>query len=223
MNLLVQPAGLGENMAEVSNWMHVDVFTVDQAAALWCGFDPVKISLLSYKNPPEFAATKQMLFGAILNEEIHSDSSKNMLSGSGDFSATLVPRSELEKFAKKKGLFPAFLFDTLAPFAGGDARTTGSIQETVNVNAVPDPAPSNVKKGGRPTEYDWDSFMLEVIRRANTPDGLPDSQAELVREMLQWFADTFGNEPAESSIKSRISRVYKYLANAKAKDNNPDA
>lgn len=78
-------------MAAISNWMHVDLFTVDQASALWCEFDPVKISMLSYKNPPEFAATKQMLIGAILGDEIYSDSSKNMLSGAGDFSATFLP------------------------------------------------------------------------------------------------------------------------------------
>ena len=69
--------------------------------------------------------------------------------------------------------------------------------------------PANV--GGRPAEYDWDSFMLEIIRRANTPDGLPDSQAELIREMLQWFTDKFGSEPAESSLKLRTSKIYKYL------------
>ncbi len=27
-------------MPDVSNWMHVEVFTVNQATALWCGFDP---------------------------------------------------------------------------------------------------------------------------------------------------------------------------------------
>ena len=64
--------------------------------------------------------------------------------------------------------------------------------------------------------------MLEIVLRANKPDGLPDSQADLVRDMQQWFADTIDSEPAESSIKARISKIYKYLTDAKTKAKNPD-
>lgn len=130
------------------------------------------------------------------------------------------PRSELEKYAKKKGLFPAFLFDTLAPFVSDESPLDVFNRIAFNKTQAPEVAqPAN--QGGRPTEYDWDSFMLEIIRRANTPDGLPDSQAELVREMLQWFTDKFGSEPAESSVKQRTSKIYKYLSETKAKANNP--
>lgn len=81
--------------------------------------------------------------------------------------------------------------------------------------------PETTNRGGRPSEYDWDSFMLEIIRRANSLDGLPDSQAELVRDMLQWFSITTGLEPAESSIKVRTSKIYKYLNESKGKVNKP--
>lgn len=67
-------------------------------------------------------------------------------------------------------------------------------------------------KGGRPQEYDWDTFVVEIIRRANTPDGLPETQAELIRDMLTWFSETCGREPAESSVKGRIAKIYQYLA-----------
>ena len=58
---------------------------------------------------------------------------------------------------------------------------------------------------------------MEIIRRANSPDGLPEVQAELIRNLLQWFSDTYGNEPAESAVKQRISKIYKYLNEAKNK------
>jgi hypothetical protein len=71
-----------------------------------------------------------------------------------------------------------------------------------------------VNRGGRPAEYDWDTFVMEVIRRANL-DGLPEKQADLIREMLVWFQTIFGQEPAESAVKKRISKIYSYLAKAK--------
>ena len=64
--------------------------------------------------------------------------------------------------------------------------------------------------------------MLEIIRRANTADGLPDSQADLVRDMLEWFLAKFGSEPAESSVKLRTSKVYKYLSDEKGTVKNSD-
>lgn len=204
-------------MVTVSNWMHVDIFTVDQASALWCEFDPIKVSLLEYKNPPEFAATKQLLVGAIMGGEVWFDASHNPLHSIGQYSGTLIPRSELEKFARKKGLFPAFLFNTLAPFESANFPNVSSFTSPVKI-VQPE---SLASRGGRPPEYDWDSFMLEIIRRANTPDGLPDSQAELVRDMLQWFTDTFGSEPADSSVKLRTSKIYKYLSEEKGKVKNP--
>lgn len=209
-------------MAAISNWMHVDIFTVDQASALWCEYDPAKISILGYNNPPEIMAAKQLLIGGIVSGAIVSDSSRNSLHIIGNFSETLISRAEPEKFARMKKLFPAFLFDTLAPFEKAESPLDRFNRLAAKMTPVPPPVqPANL--GGRPTEYDWDSFMLEIIRRANTPDGLPDSQAELVREMLQWFTDKFGSEPAESSVKQRTSKIYKYLSETNARANNPDA
>lgn len=136
-----------------------------------------------------------------------------MFSKIGDFAKSLISRDDLEAFARKRGLYPAFLFDTLAPFLG-----TGSLLErgeparlTTIQSSLPAPTkPPN--RGGRPQEHDWNTFILEIIRRANQPDGLPVTQAELVRDMLTWFQETFGNEPAESSVKERISKIYRHLA-----------
>jgi len=54
-------------MATVSNWMHVDYFSVDQASALWCEIDPAKVSIIKQQNPPELMAVKQLLIGGIVS------------------------------------------------------------------------------------------------------------------------------------------------------------
>jgi hypothetical protein len=208
-------------MTAISNWMHVDVFTVDQASALWCGFDPAQFGILTTKFPSEMEAVKQVIIGGIVTGQIISDSTRNVMHSIGDYSKTYVTRSELEKFARRKKMFPAFLFNTFAPFENTDSSLAKQNRLTATIATVPQAQPPS-NQGGRPPEYDWDSFMLEIIRRANVPDGLPDSQAELVREMLQWFSVTFGSEPAESSVKTRTSKIYNYLADAKAKAKNPD-
>ena len=197
-------------MTDVSFWMHVNIFTVEQAAALWCGIDPATLSPLNSQNHSELLALKQMLSAGILAKELAADTSTNGLSIIGDHSKSLVSRSALEAFAAKKRLFPGFLFDTLMPFAQAP-RLPIKGHSSLGQQA---PAPP-INRGGRPPEYDWDSFTMEIIRRANTPDGLPITQAELVREMLDWSVSVNGKEPAESAVKSRISKIYRYIEAAK--------
>jgi Fission yeast centromere protein N-terminal domain len=192
-----------------SHWMHVDLFTVDQAAALWAGFDPARVSPFESMRPSELVAAGQMLLSAIVSGAIPADSSANALSCIGNFSRSFVARRDLEAFARKRQIYPAFLFDTLAPFGAGEGTFGGDADQLkVTQLQAPRPAPN---RGGRPAEYDWDRFILEVIRRAHHPDGLPPKQADLVQDMLSWFSETYGKEPAESAVKARISKIYKYL------------
>ncbi len=213
-----------------SNWMHVDLFTVEQAAALWAGFDPARLSPVESMRPSEVVAAAQMITAGIRGNEIRADVSTNPYRMIGDHSKSLVSRADLETFARKRGLFPAFLFDTLAPFEGtGGLR---SIREPTRVQTLSAPAPAPAtsvseqpapptsfppqpNRGGRPQEYDWNSFAAELVYRANQPDGLPETPAELVRDMLAWFQTEFGREPAESSVRERISKIYKYMAERK--------
>jgi len=199
-------------MDNQSNWLLVDAFTVDQAAALWCGFDPSKFKVFDFQAPSEVLAVKQMLTAAIAGQALIADSSSESYSNIGNYSKSLITRENLQEYAKSKSVFPAFLFDTLAPFTAlpnslGVSKSLQAKQASqTKVEANP---------GGRPTEYDWDGFTMEIIRLANTPDGLPETQAELNQIMLQWFNNSYGKEPAESSVKSRISKVYKYLREGK--------
>jgi hypothetical protein len=61
--------------------------------------------------------------------------------------------------------------------------------------------------GGRPRKYDWDAFAAEMMRIANTPDGLPDRHT-LTEQMKNWCTENFAEEPADSAIRDRISKLY---------------
>ncbi|MCY0148676.1 hypothetical protein OEG84_13440 [Hoeflea sp. G2-23] len=201
-------------MSDISNWMYVEVFTVDQAAALWCGIEPSRMKLSDSSNPSEAVAVKQMLAGAIMTGQLQANSEANPFSSIGNYSMSFVSRDDLKAYAEQRKLFPAFLFNTLASFGGEKAlQASTHPQRSEPVESVIAKTDRNV--GGRPPEYDWDSFILEVICRANSPDGLPETQAELIRDMLQWFSDTYGVEPAESAVKQRISKIYNYLKKSK--------
>lgn len=97
--------------------MTVDFFTAEQASALWINIDPTTVQPLDSYNPPEFAAIKQMLTAGILTGELPADTSTNGFSMIGNHAKSLVSRIGLEGFARKRSLFPAFLFDTLHPFS----------------------------------------------------------------------------------------------------------
>jgi hypothetical protein len=71
-------------------------------------------------------------------------------------------------------------------------------------------------RGGRPPKYRWDDFFAEIIVRADL-DGLPETQAGLVRNMAEWCLDKWGDEPAESVLKEKISPIYKHPRKAQKK------
>lgn len=215
-------------MAGISNWMHVDLFTVEQAAALWAGFDPASLSYSERMHPSEVVAVKQLLITCIANGELRADTTSNVFARIGKHDRSLVARHELEAAARKRNLYPAFLFDTLAPVETPQdilapdnrpvralGRQSGPKPQHPVIESVGRTETQVVSRAGRPQEYDWDSFTMEIIRRADTPDGLPDTQAELVGDLLAWFNATCGREPSESAVKARVSKIYRYLGKAK--------
>ena len=181
-------------------WALTDAFTVEQAACLWVGADPSANSLSRPRSERrQIAPIAQMLSAAIQTGKIRADSSRNGLECIGDYSKSLISADELRAFAEMKDQRPAFLFDTMLQSGSGPAASASG-------------APGPIKsKGGRPPEYDWDAFTVEIIRIANHPDGLPDKQSELIKRMLQWCQDTWGREPAESGVKARVSNIYNGL------------
>lgn len=67
-----------------------------------------------------------------------------------------------------------------------------------------------VNRGGRPREYDWDAFSGAMARRVYD-HGMPESQGELVRDMLEWFSVTHGVTPDESTVRRRVQAAWRKL------------
>lgn len=74
-----------------------------------------------------------------------------------------------------------------------------------------------IETRGRKRKYDWDSFYVEVARIANLPDGLPETQADLEKTMAEWCSLKWGEEPATSMIRDKISAIYQSLKKAENK------
>ncbi len=79
---------------------------------------------------------------------------------------------------------------------------------------APDPAPDKPlpskrnNTGGRPPKADWDAFWCEIVRIANTPDGLPD-RTELQRHMMNWWIDKLDDaSPADSTVREKLAKLY---------------
>jgi hypothetical protein len=132
-----------------------------------------------------------------MTKELPALTEHNSLRIIGNHDSSLVARSDLETLARMKKDFPPFLFDTLLP---SEAESGGVEPRS--------PTPKN--QGGRPLEHDWNGMTIEIIRIAHY-DSLPEKQSELVNQLLQWFQDNYSNEPAQSSVKDRVSKIYKGL------------
>lgn len=63
---------------------------------------------------------------------------------------------------------------------------------------------------GASTSYDWEGMMVALILRIHD-NGFPPTQAELIAEMQEWFADqTDGKKmPDSRSIRRRITPIWK--------------
>jgi hypothetical protein len=64
--------------------------------------------------------------------------------------------------------------------------------------------------GGAPARYDWEAFTGAVARRVHDR-GLPRSQGELIRDMLDWFSETYGATPDESTVRRRVQAAWREL------------
>jgi hypothetical protein len=65
---------------------------------------------------------------------------------------------------------------------------------------------------GATSPYDWDGMMVALVVRI-VDHGLPTTQAELVAEMQEWFADQSGGKkmPDSRSIRRRITPIWRAL------------
>ena len=62
--------------------------------------------------------------------------------------------------------------------------------------------------GGRPKHNAYEAFIAELIRLADTPDGLPESRRELKAHMLDWLGQRFADDqPTDSTVDSWLSKL----------------
>ena len=67
---------------------------------------------------------------------------------------------------------------------------------------------------GVPPKYDWDTFFAALMRRIFV-EGLPKTQGELVREMLDWFQSRSDQQtPDESTVRRKVALVWRELNRA---------
>ena len=72
---------------------------------------------------------------------------------------------------------------------------------------VSDPIQQKTKNnGGRPAEYNWEEFQVEIVRLANTPDGLP-TRAQLTKHLKDWCSANWLKEPPDSLLREHIALV----------------
>ena len=65
------------------------------------------------------------------------------------------------------------------------------------------------RQSGAPGRYNWNAFAGAVARRVHD-EGMPASQGELVRDMLEWFAAS-GRVPDESTVRRRVQALWPVL------------
>jgi hypothetical protein len=184
-------------------WRYVEVFTIRQAAALWSDEEPLPNLLQHYSAPVRgrINANTQFLYGAILRGELEVDHSTNGFISVSSYEYSTVTREELVRFARLKERFPAFLFDTIAP-EPDDEQEPGNL------------APK--KKRGRPAEYDYDLMYGKIVLLALNGN-LPNTQAQLVQDLLLWFTIDPDDEtmerkaPSERLVEERVKPIYNTL------------
>jgi hypothetical protein len=56
-------------------------------------------------------------------------------------------------------------------------------------------------------KFDWDPFWIEIVRMANTADGLPEDREELHRYMTDFCAARFSDPPHATAIRDKLAML----------------
>lgn len=94
------------------------------------------------------------------------------------------------------------------------AKSFPLLKDKLHDQERPSAAEPTGSHAGRPRVYDWDGAYRYIIGIANSLDGLPSKQADLIELVAQWFQDNFQKEPVKSVIQERVSAIYKIAQKA---------
>lgn len=198
-----------------SDWDMVDLFTIDQATYLWCGYEPSRTVLppSGDKLPKNFTAVSQMLMSVAQADAIKRTNNLYHPVVTGRHT---ISRERLMQLAEEKKTYPAFLFDVIASTVDEEQEKDKETSASEKIDEPQEPT-----RKGRPPEYNWDLMVAEVIRYAALHD-LPASQAELTRHLENWFRNGMSNRPStkdhggpgESTLKRKVSAIYANLDKA---------
>ena len=79
--------------------------------------------------------------------------------------------------------------------------------EYLEVTVSPPEMSDNADTARVPLKFNWDQFWVEIVRMANTPEGLPEDSGELYRYMADFCAARFSNPPGEARIRDKLVMV----------------
>lgn len=100
---------------------------------------------------------------------------------------------------------------------GPEALLTEEVTPTVPVGSptghtVKVETPTGGAKRGPPARYKWDDVLIEAARLVYIEGYRPQTQAELIRKLQDWYLETFTKEaPSDESFKPKIRKFWDAL------------
>jgi hypothetical protein len=91
-------------------------------------------------------------------------------------------------------------------FVHGRSLTNPKPAGSVN----PEPQQYPRSRGGRPDKFSWDEIWIEICRYIHD-NGIPATPAELMKHLQQWCENRFGEQPADSTFKPKLRKLYAVL------------
>jgi hypothetical protein len=96
--------------------------------------------------------------------------------------------------------------DVFQAFVDGRSSPNPKPPEAAN----PRPAQYARSRGGRPEKFSWDEIWIETCRYIHD-NGIPPTAAELMKHLQQWCENHFDKQPADSTLKPKLGKLYAVL------------
>ena len=79
--------------------------------------------------------------------------------------------------------------------------------EYLEIKVSPAAASTDPDKESRLPKFNWDQFWIEIVRVANTAEGLPEDKGELHRHMTDFCAARFSDPPAATAVRDKLAML----------------